>query len=487
MASHRYWRARNIATVAGGGLELTEFQLLDGTTRRDAGAALTCSTAPASGSLAALADGSSTGAVVWSSAAGLWIDWDLGAAAEVNNFMLGAGLDAAKFVLSLVLQWSDDGVSYTTLRAGDYLVYPGANQMTRNVRMLPRVRSTGLLNAVNTGPGSLVCPSPSAIEIGDLMVVAVGTTSPAGATAPSGFTRRSAAGVGGSSSGISELWTRPVLVEADKNPGSWGNVNNVIAMAVNGGVRAPLFESQNTVATGTANVPSQAVPTLVSAGDGRLGISCAYWPLAFTNGQTDMEIAVQPPWVKRFVATDFLRLGLATIPLASGVAMSGTWSTTATNLGAGWSICAVILAGEVAIEQHGVFAPARQPSPTTRLLPLQPAPAQAQIGRLRTLNIGKLRKDFYNPMRGNGTGRISGTTKDKGSPNVPVSERTVLFRQADCQVVREVLSAPGTGAYSFDYIDESEVYFVVSFDHDGFFRAVIADNLRLGNGLELMA
>jgi hypothetical protein len=487
MASHRYWRASSIATVGGGGLELTEFQLLDGTTRRDAGAVLTSSVAPASGALSALADASSTGSVTWASTAGLRLDWDLGAAAEVNNFMLGAGLDAGKFVLSITLQWSDDGVSYTTLRVGDYLVYPGANQMTRNVRMLPRVRSTGLLNAVNTGPGTLACPLPAYVEIGDLMVVAVGTTSPAGATAPAGFTRRSAAGVGGGSSGISELWTRPVLVEADKNPGSWGNVNNVIAMVLNGGLRAPLFESQNTVATGTANVPSQAVPTLVSAGDARLGVSCAYWPLAFGSGQTDMDIAVQPPWVKRFVATDFLRLGLATIPLASGASMTGTWSTSAVNTGAGWSICAAIFAGEIAIEQHEVFAPIRQPTPTTRLLPPQPVPTQSQIGAWRPLNIGKLRRDFYNPVRGNGTGRLSGTTKDKGTPNVPVSERTVLFRQRDCQVVREVLSAPGTGAYSFDYIDETETYFVVSFDHDGVFRAVLADNLTLANGgLELI-
>jgi hypothetical protein len=488
MASHRYWRASSIATVGGGGLELTEFQLLDGTTRSDVGAVLTSSIAPTSGSLAALSDTLSTASVAWTTTAGLSIDWDLGAAAEVNNFMLGAGLNVAQFVLSLTLQWSDDGITYTAVRANDYLVYPGAHQMTRNVRMTPRVRSTGLLNAVNTGASTLVCPMPPTCEIGDLMVVAVASTSPSGATAAAGFTRRSTAGIGGSQSGISEIWTRPVLTEADKNPGSWGNVTNVIAMVLNGGVRTPLFENQNTVATGTSNVASQAVPTLVAAGDARLGVSCAHWSLAFTTGTTDMTIAAEPPWTKRFIATNFLRLGLATIPLVSGASMTGTWSTTAIGTGGGWSVCAATFAGEIAIEQHEVFAPIRQPTPTTRLLPPQPVPTQIEIGRLRSLNIGKLRRDFYNPMRGNGIGRLRGTTKDKGTPNVPVSERTVLFRQRDCQVVREVLSAPGTGAYSFDYIDETETYFVVAFDHDGLFRAVIADNLNLVNGgVELIA
>lgn len=58
----------------------------------------------------------------------------------------------------------------------------------------------------------------------------------------------------------------------------------------------------------------------------------------------------------------------------------------------------------------------------------------------------------------------------------------MLFRQKDCLPIREAYSAPGTGAYSFDYIDETETYFVVSFDHDGVYRAVIADGLSLVNG-----
>ena len=88
---------------------------------------------------------------------------------------------------------------------------------------------------------------------------------------------------------------------------------------------------------------------------------------------------------------------------------------------------------------------------------------------------------------GQGIGRLKGTTKDKGTPNVAVSERVRLYRQKDGLFMRETWSTPGTGAYSFDYIDELDTYFVVSFDHDLTFRAVIADNLTLaGGGVELI-
>ena len=33
-----------------------------------------------------------------------------------------------------------------------------------------------------------------------------------------------------------------------------------------------------------------------------------------------------------------------------------------------------------------------------------------------------------------------------------------------------------TGAYSFDYVDMTRKYTVISYDHTGIYRAVIADN-----------
>ncbi|CAN7592412.1 hypothetical protein LJR175_004394 [Variovorax sp. LjRoot175] len=87
------------------------------------------------------------------------------------------------------------------------------------------------------------------------------------------------------------------------------------------------------------------------------------------------------------------------------------------------------------------------------------------------------RIDYLTGVRGEGVGRISGTVKDKGTPNLPVSERVVLLRQKDLLPIREMWSDPTTGVYQFDYVDELQKYVVISFDHDLNHRAVVADNL----------
>lgn len=76
-----------------------------------------------------------------------------------------------------------------------------------------------------------------------------------------------------------------------------------------------------------------------------------------------------------------------------------------------------------------------------------------------------------------GTGRVSGTTKVKGTPNFAVHRRVRLHRERDGLIVREQWSDPVTGAYSFDNIDANQKYTVVTHDYEHSFRAVIADNI----------
>jgi hypothetical protein len=491
MPVHRYWRARNIYPVAGDGFELTEFQLLNGTSRADAGATIATNIAPVSGTLASLADDLASSVVAWAKAEGVQIDWDLGAAAEVNNFLLGAGADPQKFPATLTLLWSDDGVTYTIARRDDWYAYPGAFQKTRNVNPPVVVRSAGAMTSSAT-TSTMVCASPPIVEFGDLLIVAA-TTETVGATAPAGFVRQAAAGAAGPNNNRTEIWTRAVRTEADKDPGTWGGVFNIIALVVSGGVRQPEVEDFNTVATGviSGNAGSHSVPSVVAGGDRRLGISAAFWSLAFANpNSTDMAIAPRPPWVRHFTAIQQLRLGLATIPLSAGESTSGTWSSDALNASpiGGWSIIALVLRGADQIETRGNQTLTRLVQSPGRVLPLQPVPAYEDFGVKRGIEVSKLRRHFTEDVRGAGIGRVRGATKDKGTPNVPVSERTMLFRQVDGMPIRQTLSAPGTGAYSFDYIDETETYFVVAFDHDGTYRAVIADGLNLANGgVELIA
>lgn len=116
----------------------------------------------------------------------------------------------------------------------------------------------------------------------------------------------------------------------------------------------------------------------------------------------------------------------------------------------------------------------------------------APVGTGRPTLNDRGRTDYVIGSGGNGpsrlVGRVKGTTKDKGSPNVPVSERVRLYREQDGLLIREMWSTPGTGAYSFDYVDEYQTYTVLSYDHDKNFRAVVADGLTLANGgVELIA
>ena len=79
-------------------------------------------------------------------------------------------------------------------------------------------------------------------------------------------------------------------------------------------------------------------------------------------------------------------------------------------------------------------------------------------------------------LKNAGSYRITGTTKNTGTPPVPVGRLVRLHDQRSGEIVRQVWSDTATGAYSFDCIRPG-VFYVVSFDHTNTFAAVIADNL----------
>lgn len=76
-----------------------------------------------------------------------------------------------------------------------------------------------------------------------------------------------------------------------------------------------------------------------------------------------------------------------------------------------------------------------------------------------------------------GNGRLKGTVEVDSSPDYPVWRRVRLFDKRDNRLVREVWSDPATGAYSFDYINPSRQYVVVSYDHTGVYNAEVLDAL----------
>lgn len=77
-----------------------------------------------------------------------------------------------------------------------------------------------------------------------------------------------------------------------------------------------------------------------------------------------------------------------------------------------------------------------------------------------------------------GRGFITDTVEEQGSPsNTPLRRRVRLIRDRDGTCVRETWSDAETGQYTFDNIDETQTYTVISYDHLRNYRAVVADNL----------
>ncbi len=77
-----------------------------------------------------------------------------------------------------------------------------------------------------------------------------------------------------------------------------------------------------------------------------------------------------------------------------------------------------------------------------------------------------------------GVGRITGTVKEKSLPtNVPLHRRVCLLEEKTRLLVAETWSDVTTGNYTFERIDMGRTYTVMSYDHTGLYRAVIADRI----------
>ena len=76
-----------------------------------------------------------------------------------------------------------------------------------------------------------------------------------------------------------------------------------------------------------------------------------------------------------------------------------------------------------------------------------------------------------------GPGTIYGTTKIKGTPNLPTKARVVLLHQRSKLPVRETWSDPATGYFEFRGIDTNQQFLTLAEDAEGHFRPVAANRL----------
>lgn len=490
MAAHRYWRALGLEAYGLAGLDISEFQLLAVATRVDASATLTSTIAPATGALDALKDDDTSTGATWSAAdlKTLVLSWDFGVGGgqDVTDIRIGSSADATKFLLVAKLQWSDDAATWTDFYTFVGIAWPGKRAKTL---------SDGTQSAQVLASAPLLY-----YKLDEVSGTAYADATGNGRTGTGSGTITPQAGLNADSSG-SQIFgaTTAQILTADPfgsaYAGAW-TVRGFIKATSSGGVLANRGRdgfggwsiSVNILAT-TGVISASAV----YAGSGYTASSAAG---AYTYG-TAAEVVAQ------YVVGTGLRLFLngvlvaaaavpgggalrdstigLTVGMGNGSGVAGTecdevawWNTALTvaqirSLANPGKIARNLVAGRTAFS-----TPFDVPSAVSIALPYGAV-------NMRPYNI-RGRRDFTTGVLGQGIGRVKGTTKDKGSPNVPVSERVRLYREVDGLLVREAWSTAGTGAYSFDYVDEMQTYTVISYDHDKAYRAVVADGLSLANG-----
>ena len=74
-----------------------------------------------------------------------------------------------------------------------------------------------------------------------------------------------------------------------------------------------------------------------------------------------------------------------------------------------------------------------------------------------------------------GVGTVAGTVKN--TPATPAMRRVLLLEEATRTVIAQTWSDPITGVYTFSQVRTDCKYTVISYDHTGQYRAVIADNI----------
>jgi hypothetical protein len=133
---HRYWRIQGML-VGASGFQLSELQFTkDG--NDVATPAYTASATPGVGALADLFDGSLSTRCSWTSAqvtAAFWIQADYGAggARVIDSLRMGGYTASTTFPTSLTLQYSDDGVAWTTKDSTTTAAWPGNGVISASI------------------------------------------------------------------------------------------------------------------------------------------------------------------------------------------------------------------------------------------------------------------------------------------------------------------------------------------------------------------
>lgn len=440
----RFWRLSGFM-LGGADLELAEVALLNGTTRLDGAATLTASHAPIAGTLAALKDNNLGSSCRFSAqavaSAGFFLRWDMGSAVDVDGLRLAAGASAQRWPKSLSLAyWSDEwGWVYVAEATG--LLFPGANTWATDA-------AAGVVptawNPADKGSG-VVLSDGDLFASANHYVSAVrslyGSSSKKFYWEASELSQYSMPGIATAAAPVEVLTAEGAYPGA--NAQGWGYYSHSTGAIYHGGVE---------VLTGLPTIGTFSVLSFV----------------------LDMDLGTLRLWF------DGVDAGVVASGLSGGIyAFFGSGASAVATCRMNFGATPFVYAPPAGF-QPGL-------GPTRLLFPIQGAqqvrPARFAAALAGSAPVpafsteGALRAQMARDVEFGGQARIWGTTKIKGTPNVPTKARVVLQHQRSKLPVRETWSDPVTGAFEFSGLDASQQFLTLAEDVAGNFRPVAASRL----------
>lgn len=458
MPAARYWRAVAFQMPQDADLELSRLHLMNSGARVDAAAALSASIAPSAGAVVALADDDALSTCRFSGqsvrAGGFALTWDIGAAVQVNALALqspaSTTLPESVDLLSSTdgLQWVSEGM----FLAGD----SDADGVVAYV--LPVIFQGRLLAAAAAYSGNGAPPQT-------YNVAATGQTTWGGnfdSTAEIGaFSYRGISGAPSTAPNVTktmpfvpaESW----IVEARN--GSWYGdyctldveflVGEIVVAAV--AVRRA-GEFFNGVFYGPSLAELTAAPRYGSYPQTSGVFSFTATQIVFTQNASSQN-TYSFTYARDISQVTHVRISVA----AQANYHSGGAATVLLRLGNNTRGNTTSVRSVRSVRCHVLCA-------ASSVVPPHSTPFAHRLQLARDVEFG-------------GAGTVYGTTKTKGTPNLPTKARVVLLHQRSKLPVRETWSDPVTGYFEFRGIDVNQQFLTLAEDAEGHFRPVAANRL----------
>lgn len=492
MPSARYWRLVGCAPYErGSALSLSEIALLNGTTRVDTGA--TCTYAPSTGSLVNLGDNNNSTTATFD-----WLDiqkanfafqWDLGSSLEVDGLRFGSAATRGGFIARATLEASSDGVFWRPVSHIQGLTFQGPNTSVVVSRF--KIVTPDVVCKFDGTNGAKVV-EPLVGSIAPLTFgtnVALSTTQkysgvssmffPGGQTL---LTQSFSAGVPFTGRFASRFFTASAWIYPTALGGFIAGSFNSQGGTTHEGwfIRTDSNGALSGMAliSGFSSFGLSSVAELIALNtwhhvviEREANVLRLYHNGQVVASRSDMPDAAIGSTQSRNLGIGCLNSNLDNTPftgfiddlmLTESAAVHGGFAFVpeAWDLQTGDNPSAHAL--EPTISLYDATSDIKLFTPQNiNTQPRATAPSESRID-----------------MIFGGRGVIAGTVKEKSLPeNTPLFRKVRLIDERSGYVVAETWSDAATGNYSFANIDRSRTYTVLSYDHTGLYRAVIADRL----------